>query len=397
MPATLSHPTPPLRRPRFRRVETPPPFQLTARDLAILHAVARYRFLSSTLIISLVGGSAQQILRRLQLLFHHGYLDRPTSQVAQLAHVFDFGNRPFIYGLGPRRRPCVLAEAGIPLKESWIYDQERARHRTVSLAHTLETADTMIAFELACRAEGAPMLIDHHDLLPYLPEETRDDDAPFHARVTLKTAREALTIGVIPDRRRLASPSKTARASILRSNSIAARWTSSHGSSSVNRALATARRPSALEEELHTSQWGFKAFRVLTVTPSEKRIENMIAVQREIVGEQGSNLFLFTTPKRLAEKSPLADVWVTGKGARRLSYHDHSRADTTAISSVGSSFGWPGFWRGPRRCQGRASRFPAAAFSASLDNASCARAIFTAIQMRSSPRLTKYSETVRLQ
>ena len=70
------------------------------------------------------------------------------------------------------------------------------------------------------------------------------------------------------------------------------------------------------KEGLHTSQWGFKAFRVLTVTPSEKRIENMIAVQKEIVGEQGSNLFLFTTPKRLAEKSPLADVWVTGKGAQ---------------------------------------------------------------------------------
>ena len=68
-------------------------------------------------------------------------------------------------------------------------------------------------------------------------------------------------------------------------------------------------------EGLHTRQWDFKAFRVLTVTPSEKRIENMIAVQREIVGEQGSNLFLFTTPKRLREKSPLADVWVSGKGA----------------------------------------------------------------------------------
>ena len=36
----------------------------------------------------------------------------------------------------------------------------------------------MIAFELACRGDGAPELIDHHDLLPYLPEETREDDAP---------------------------------------------------------------------------------------------------------------------------------------------------------------------------------------------------------------------------
>jgi hypothetical protein len=40
----------------------------------------------------------------------------------------------------------------------------------------------------------------------------------------------------------------------------------------------------------------------------------LIAVQKKIVGEQGSNLFLFTTPRRLAEKSALSDVWVTGKG-----------------------------------------------------------------------------------
>ena len=98
MPAILLRPQP-FQRPRLRRVEEPPPFQLTARDLAILHAVARYRSLSSTLIIRLIGGSTQQILRRLQVLFHHGYLDRPTSQVAQLVHAFDFGNRPFLYGL----------------------------------------------------------------------------------------------------------------------------------------------------------------------------------------------------------------------------------------------------------------------------------------------------------
>src|SRR5271166_6279388 len=198
MPATL---TPPQssRRPRFRRVEEPPPFQLTARDVAILHAVARYRFLSSTLIIRLFGGSSQQILRRLQLLFHHGYLDRPTSQIAQLAHVFDFGNRPFIYGLG-RVGAQVLAEAGIPLKERLDWTRKNARATAQFLAHTIETAETMIAFELACREEGTLELIDHHDLLPYLPEKTRDDDAPFHAHVTLNIAPKPIPVGVIPDR-----------------------------------------------------------------------------------------------------------------------------------------------------------------------------------------------------
>jgi len=189
MTATLLRPTF-LRLPRFRRVETPPPFQLTARDLTILHAVARFRFLSSTLIICLVGGSPQQILRRLQLLFHHGYLDRPTSQVAQLAHAFDFGNRPFIYGLG-RAGAHVLAEAGIPLKDRLDWTTKNARATAQFLAHTLETAETMIAFELACRAEGAPTLIDHHDLLPYLPEETRRGRAFPRARHAQNVARAA--------------------------------------------------------------------------------------------------------------------------------------------------------------------------------------------------------------
>jgi hypothetical protein len=314
MPATLLH-SQPFRLPRFRRADEPPPFQLTARDLAILHAVARYRFLSSTLIIRLIGGSQQQILRRLQGLFHHGYLDRPTSQVAQLAHAFDFGNRPFVYGLG-RAGAEVLAEAGIPLKEKLDWTTKNARATAQFLAHTIETAETMIAFELACRAEGALELIDHHDLLPYLPAETREDDEPFHVRVTLSIAPKPITIGVVPDRVfSLASQDRTRFnfALELDRGTMDIKSRQLIGKSSYRRKLLGYYQ--LWKEGLHTRQWGFQSFRVLTVTPSEKRIENMLAVQREIVGEQGSNLFLFTTPKRLKEKSPLADVWVTGKGA----------------------------------------------------------------------------------
>jgi hypothetical protein len=155
-----------------------------------------------------------------------------------------------------------------------------------------------------------------HDLLPYLPEKTREDDAPFHARVTLKTAREALTIGVIPDRVfSLAFKDRTRLnfALELDRGTMDIKSRQLVGKSSFRRKVLGYYQ--LWKESLHTTQWGFKAFRVLTVTPSEKRIENMIAVQKKIVGEQGSNLFLFTTPTRLAEKSPLADVWVTGKGA----------------------------------------------------------------------------------
>ena len=40
----------------------------------------------------------------------------------------------------------------------------------------------------------------------------------------------------------------------------------------------------------------------------------MIETQCDIVGPQGSNLFAFTTPERLAAEGPLAPVWITGKG-----------------------------------------------------------------------------------
>ncbi len=310
--ATTIHP-PASRRRRFERVETPPPFRLTARDFAIIHAVARFRFLTSTQIIRLAGGSAQQILRRLQLLFHYGFLDRPKVQAAQLAHVFDFGNWPFVYGLG-QVGAHALAARGISLKEELDWTAKNARAVALFLAHTIETAETMIAFELACREQRAPKLIDHHDLLPDFPEGTREDDSPFHARVSIKNAGKQLKIAIIPDRLFSLSLDNQTRLDFALERDrgtmdIKAKKLS--GKSSYRKKLIAYYQ--LWKDDLHTKRWGFKAFRVLTVTPSEKRMQNMIAVQREIVGEQGSNLFLFTTPEPLKEKSPFADVWVSGK------------------------------------------------------------------------------------
>ena len=68
------------RRPRFRRTVTPS-IHLTDRDLAIVAHVARHRFLRSRHLAELVDGSAQQILRRLRLLYDNHFLDRPRIQI----------------------------------------------------------------------------------------------------------------------------------------------------------------------------------------------------------------------------------------------------------------------------------------------------------------------------
>src|SRR5688572_25716485 len=85
-----------VRLPRFKRSADIPPFRLTERDVDVLRHVQRHRFLRSSHLAALIGGSRQQLLRRLQLLFHHGYLDRPR---AQLEYFDRGGSQSIVYGL----------------------------------------------------------------------------------------------------------------------------------------------------------------------------------------------------------------------------------------------------------------------------------------------------------
>src|SRR3989442_921227 len=82
---------------RFERSRDIARMQLTPRDHEILEEIGLHRFLRSSQVVSLVAGSSQQVLRRLQLLFHHGYLDRPWTQ---LDYFHRSGSRPLVYGIG---------------------------------------------------------------------------------------------------------------------------------------------------------------------------------------------------------------------------------------------------------------------------------------------------------
>jgi hypothetical protein len=87
------------RAPQFERVPGPTPLIITPRDQRILRHVRRHRFLNSEQILRLIGGSRAAVLRRLHLLFHHGYLDRPK---AQIRHFEPKLNRPLVYALAKK-------------------------------------------------------------------------------------------------------------------------------------------------------------------------------------------------------------------------------------------------------------------------------------------------------
>jgi len=98
------------RLPRFKRTcARIAPLRLTERDRAIVRLVHRYRFLRSSQIASLVGINSQGLLRRLQLLYHLGFLERPR---AQIDYYHRGGSREMVYGLGSKGTSLLKQELG---------------------------------------------------------------------------------------------------------------------------------------------------------------------------------------------------------------------------------------------------------------------------------------------
>jgi hypothetical protein len=144
------------RLPRFNRAPIIATMELTDRDREIIRLVHRHRFLRSDQIVLFLGGSQQQILRRLQLLYHHGYLERPR---AQFQYYERGGSRSIAYGLGNKGGVLLKQEFGIAVHpDSWS-EKNHAVGR-VYLEHALLVSDVMVSLELACRKHGVKLLYE---------------------------------------------------------------------------------------------------------------------------------------------------------------------------------------------------------------------------------------------
>ncbi len=123
---------------------------LTPRDAEILRLLQRHRFLRSTHIATLLGGSRQPLLRRLQKLYHHGYVERPLSQ---LDYFHRAGSQAMVHGLGNRGIAFLIRkENSAPVRLDW-----NARNRFATrlfLDHALMISEVLVALETACRNRG---------------------------------------------------------------------------------------------------------------------------------------------------------------------------------------------------------------------------------------------------
>src|SRR5256885_7247820 len=129
------------RLPRFKRSAKAANMQITTRDREIIRQVHRHRFLRSSQLVALIGGSLQPLLRRLQLLYHHGYLERPR---AQIDYYHQGGSQRLVYGLGDKGAAFLKQELGAAFRQL-PWDQKNRSVGRIFLEHALLVSDVMVA------------------------------------------------------------------------------------------------------------------------------------------------------------------------------------------------------------------------------------------------------------
>lgn len=294
------------RLPRFKRSPDIPQFQLTDRDREILKHVHRHRFLRSDHLVALTTGSPQQMLRRLQLLYHHGYLERPRCQI-DYYHLG--GSRRIAYGLGNKGAAWLKRELALPFhKLNW----KRKNHvGKLSLAHALLVSDIVVAVELACRQRADVRLLTPDELLLARMRE------PFQWSVLIGQRQKC---GVIPDHvfglefngQRCWYFLEADRATMPITRGTLQQ------TSFYRKLLAY---EATWTRDQHRRDFGIQRFRVLTVTTKAERRKGMIAACQQL--KQGRGLFLFTDTNTLqAQPDFFALRWQTFRDGESLGLLD---------------------------------------------------------------------------
>ena len=316
------------RNPRFQRkpAAIPRNFRITDRDEEILLIVARHRIARSTHIVRLVqaehaAASEQGLLRRLEMLYHTGYLSRPKAQL--YPYRAGAGSSPIAYMLGNHGADLVARKHGFRRATvDWTAKARTAKRGEIE--HAIEITDFMVALDLACRRRGTYEVVYFDKILrEFAPEATRESPRPYHWPASTDWQGREVTLYVIPDKVfGLRDLSRTGNRALKffayeRDRGAMPVVRNNLEQSSILRKLigygATHRAG------LHTAMYGLPNFRVLTEAPGRQRVTNMImeGYQRYLSHTYPPGLFLFADRRTLFSAEDFLDhEWLDGEGQR---------------------------------------------------------------------------------
>lgn len=288
------------RLPRFQRACSVSPIELTNRDCLILRLVHRHRFLPSSHLTALLGRSDQTVLRRLQLLFHHGYLERPR---AQLQYYERIGSRPMVYGLGSKGGKLLKVQLGSSYRPFRWSEKNRAVGR-IYLEHALLVSDVSVALELACRRSSRVRLL-------------MDEDLPLPHKCSWRVTVDGnVRLGLVPDRvfalERVREDSSVDRAYFFLEADRGTMPVTRRNLSQTSFARKLLAYEATWSQGIHEKRFGFHRFRVLTVTKSSERVKSLVEACAQL--PRGHGLFLFADRSVLEHPDILfASIWQNGR------------------------------------------------------------------------------------
>jgi len=284
---------------RFDRSFSPPKtIQLTDRDVDIIRAVHRHRFLTSDQIVYLFSGS-KQLRMRLTQLWRNRLLDRPTIQVER--YRAGGGSRPTVYALGNKGADVLNSLDGLRRAQiDWTGKNREVGH--VFLEHALQVADFLLKLEMSVREIPGLELITFDEILSNSPQETRRKRNPAGWKVSIPVGNTIVETSIYPDAifgvRNPTAPSNRqqmfffleidrATMPVMRSD---LRQTSFH-----KKLLAYHHSRKLWRLDRAKSPYKFANAKVVSVTTSQERIESFIEASRratDVAGGTGRFLFI---------------------------------------------------------------------------------------------------------
>jgi hypothetical protein len=274
------------RLPKKTRAKKPPAFQMTERDIELVRAVSKYRYLYVEQYFWLFPNDSQRgLLNRLRYLYHNRYLNR-VLQVDSLA-------RKIIYAM-TEKGARLLAEHDKVSREEIPWQRHLNQVSMSHIQHLLSVNDVVISLQSDFAEKLRQGAISKFKVIP------GDPDLHKLSVTFLNRDGARYIASVIPD---------AVVGIIFPNNEIGMFFVE------VDRATMTINRweskvavyheysrSKELRDRFHTS-W----FIVLTVTTSDKRI---LSLSERTVALGGKRAFWYTTSDKIEPGSVLNRIWV---------------------------------------------------------------------------------------
>lgn len=285
------------RLPRYQRIGQPPRMVMTERDKEILRQIQAYRLMTREQIERLLFSEngptkTSQVRKRLKLLYHHGYVDRIPAPIRPGVWAW----RP-VYRLQRKGAEIIAAESKTKGVSYWGQGFDRDYRRTeisfLFLEHILRINDVRIAITLNVQAKG------------YRIEKWIDDTALKGQQMKEYVEVEGEKVPFIPDGYFIVHLGDRRAHFFLELDQATMghqRW----------KAKVSAYK-TFVESGKYQERYQTRSLRVLTVTTTPSRLENLKQTTESVGGD---HLFWFTTIQQAISESVLSDpIWrVTNNG-----------------------------------------------------------------------------------